>query len=114
MKSPEGESCYEPGESSQTAAVLQSDLSGHFRKKEWSKLSVALPASVLARLNGSGGAAHPSPLCTLGLPQDAVRELFRGTDVAARWDASFEMGRARFNSKCCAVWRVLFESFVPL
>ena len=32
----------------------------------------------------------------------------------AWWDESFQMGRAPFDSKFCAVWRALFEAFAPV
>ena len=35
-------------------------------------------------------------------------------DQSDWWGASFEIGRAPFDSKFCAVWHALFESFAPI
>ena len=67
----------------------------------WSKSSYSPPASLSARVNGGAGPGPARPLCTLGLPQDAARELFGSADAFSGWDVSFEMGRALFDSMYC-------------
>ena len=55
----------------------------------------------------------PFPLRGLGLAPDVI-EKCHGKPGALAWrDESFQMGRAPFDSKFCAVWRALFQSFAP-
>ena len=113
VKIPGSEPCSEPGDSPQTVVALKADLSARAPEKKWSESSYLPPASVSARLNRGDGPAPAPPLCSLGLPQDTVRESFGAADALAWWDAPFEMGRAPFGSEYCAVWRALFESSAP-
>ena len=72
------------------------------------------PASVSARLYNGLDPAPAFPLCALGLPQDAVHELFGAADASLWWGESLEMGRVQFESKYCGAWRAWFESFALL
>ena len=55
----------------------------------------------------------PYPLCVLGLHPDKAKKVHEhlGTDT---WRGEeFQLGRAPSDSKYCAVWHALFESFAP-
>ena len=93
--------------------MLQSDLSARACKEKWAKPSYSPLASVSARLNGGDGPALPFPSCTWGLPRDTVRELSGAADTSAWCGVSSEMGRGPSDSRYCAYWRALFESFAP-
>ena len=43
-----------------------------------------------------------------------MNRLYGRPGCADWWDSEFEIDRAPFRSRCCAVWRVLFESFAPV
>ena len=42
-----------------------------------------------------------------------MQKLHGGPEAAGWRDENFQLGRAPFDSKYCAVWRALFDSFAP-
>ena len=58
--------------------------------------------------------APPYPLCDLELDREEARELHGGPDAGDWRDKSSQLGRAPFDSKFCAGWHALFESFAPV
>ena len=55
----------------------------------------------------------PYPHCGLGLSREQAQKIREPRGTETWWGAEFQMGRAPFDSKYCAVWRAMFESFAP-
>ena len=72
------------------------------------------PNCITSRLAGGDASAPPYLLCVLGLAPGVVAQVHEKSDTAAWRDEFFQTGRAPFDSKHCAVWRALFESFAPV
>ena len=66
------------------------------------------------RLSGKETPAPPFPLRDLGLSREEAAKVRDRPGADEWWDATFHLGRVPFDSKYCAVWRALFESFAPV
>ena len=71
------------------------------------------PTCVVDRVSEKPAPAPAFPLCCLGLESEEVSCLFGGPGGTDWWDAEFEIGRAPFGARYCAVSRAVFESFAP-
>ena len=75
------------------------------------KSCISPPPCVVERLAGKLVPLPEFPLCCLGLDMEEVNCLYGRPGCADWWDSEFEIGRAPFDPRYCAVWRALFESF---
>ena len=53
------------------------------------------------------------PICDLGLSPGNVRKLHWPDGAGDWWGREFQIGRAQFDAKYCAVWRAFFQSCAP-
>ena len=110
---PVGEPQAEPSASVKTPVVPKKGVSAHAKKCDSPGEYHSPPSCAEERLYGKGARAPKCPLCDLGRSRDEVEKL-RGRPGAREWrGAEFQLGRAPFDSRYCAVWRALFESFAP-
>ena len=72
------------------------------------------PQRAPGRLGGKAAVAPLYLLRALGLERAELTALYGDSGQSYWWGASFEMGRAPFDSKFCAVWRALFEYLPPI
>ena len=110
---PDGDPQAEPSSSARPGVALKKSASAHAKKGESSKEFHSPPPRVEGRLNGKDAQALPHPLRDLGLNREEVRKLHGGPEAAGWWGENFQLGRAPFDSKYCAVWHALSESFAP-
>ena len=94
--------------------VLKRNHSDQFALCDSKEEFHSLPPRVASRLAGKEVSAPPDPLCDLGLRPEEARKVHEPYGAEAWWDEPFPTGRAPFDSKYCAVWRALFESFAPV
>ena len=72
------------------------------------------PVCVTERCAGRAVQVPDFPLCCLGLTREEVNALYCSPGSANWWGAKFQMGRAPFDTRYCAVRHALFESFAPV
>ena len=104
----------EPSDAAPDKVVIRKSLPERASPFDSSAEFHAPPASVRDFFRGESVAIPKFPLCVLGLAPAEVRKLQGRADADAWWDVPFHMGRVPFDSKYCAVWRALFESFAPI
>ena len=63
------------------------------------------------RLNGEDAPAPPYTLRDLGLDGEEADKVHTRPGAKEWWGAEFQLGRAPFDSKNCAIRHALFESF---
>ena len=88
--------------------MLKADVSAHARQVQYRELTCAPPKCVVDVSDGKLVRDPRFPLRAPGLPRPELKVLF-GDGGHADWrGAEFELGRAPFDSKFCAVWRAFF------
>ena len=111
---PSGEPMAEPSDGPLEKMVLRKSLSDRANPSNESDELVSPPAIVQKFLRGETTVVPRFPLCDLGLTTAEVDEL-HGMVGGGSWrDEPFQIGRVPFDSKYCAVWHALFESFAPV
>ena len=110
---PDGEPQAEPSMAVKIPVVLKKSRLAHFEKSESvDEYRSPLPCAT-DRLGGKDAPAPPYPLCDLGLEGEAADKVQKRPGSKDWRGAEFQLGRAPFDSKYCAVWHALFESFAP-
>ena len=108
---PDGEPQAEPSMTAKIPVVLKKRRSAHVKKSQSVGEYHFPPSCATDRLGGTDTPAPPYPLCDLGLEGEEADKVRRRPGSKNWWDAEFQLGRAPFDSKNCAIRHALFESF---
>ena len=104
----------EPSDTVPDKVVLRKSLSKRANPSDLTGELHAPPLRVQSHFRGEAVPVPKFPLCVLGMTSAEIEKLSGRKNAGDWWDVPFHMGRVPFDSKYCAVWHALFESFAPV
>ena len=111
---PDSEPRAQPAEPLTKFAAFKSDSSVRAQPAQSPRSFCSAPKCVLGHLNGKQVIAPPRPLRASGLERDESKPVYSERYQSDWWDVAFEIGRAPFDSKFCALRNALSESLAPI